>query len=439
MAYHLHLVARCCFGTQDTFMKAKLTKRYVDSLSFSDKTEYHQDTELAGFAVCVGKKTKRYMVNKRINNKLHRVAISDASLMTITEAREEAIRIMSAIMQGEDPSAKKKQTLEQGPDIPTLGECFDYFKEHKTLSDETLKSYNRQVLTLLGDWVDIPLNNITKSMIVTKHQKLSKTSKAQANAAMRVLRSVWNYCRQSFLDDNEDPIIKEHPVAILNAKKDWNVIKPRTRHVAEEELGKYLKVAINFQDRSSHKQEPHSNNARDIQILFLLTGVRLNEAQPLRWKDVDLKAGKIELKNTKNGSNYTFPMGDILWSLMRRRARFRQGGEWVFPSSQVKSDSHVKNMTQAYKNLSSEAGLYITPHDLRRTFISVANGLQMNYPVLKKLLNHRESQSSDDVTLQYIQISQRQLREALNDIEQRCCQHAGMTQEEVIEKLNKDY
>ena len=92
-------------------------------------------------------------------------------------------------------------------------------------------------------------------------------------------------------------------------------------------------------------------------------------------------------------------------------------------------------MTQAYKNLSAEAGLYITPHDLRRTFITVANGLQMNYPVLKKLLNHRESQSGDEITLQYIQISQRQLRNALNDIEKRCCEQAGMTQEQVIAKL----
>lgn len=420
-------------------MKAKLTKRYVDSLPYSDKTEYHQDTELAGFAVCVGKKTKRYMVNKRINNKLHRVPISDAALMTITEAREEAIRIMSAIMQGEDPAPKKNQVDEDELVIPTLRECFAYFKKHKKLSDETLKSYNRQVLTLLEDWLDLPLNDINKSMVVKKHQKLSKASKAQANATMRVLRSVWNYCRQSFLDDNEDPIIKEHPISILNAKKDWNVIRPRTRHVAEENLGNYLTVAVNFKDRSSHKQAPHSHNARDIQILFLLTGVRLNEAQPLRWDDVDLKTGKIELRNTKNGSNYTFPMGDILWAMMKNRAKYRQGSEWVFPSSQAKSDSHVKNMTQSYKNLSSEAGLYITPHDLRRTFISVANGLQMNYPVLKKLLNHRESQSSDDVTLQYIQISQRQLREALNNVERQCCEQASMTQEEVIKKLSSIY
>ena len=43
------------------------------------------------------------------------------------------------------------------------------------------------------------------------------------------------------------------------------------------------------------------------------------------------------------------------------------------------------------------------------------------------------------ILLQYIQISQRQLRDALNNIECRCCEQANTTQEEIIEKLNQDY
>lgn len=77
-------------------------------------------------------------------------------------------------------------------------ECYDYFKAHKKLTNKTITTYDRQVLTLLEQWLDFPLNDIGKSMIVEKHQELSKASPAQANGAMRVLRSVWNYCRQSF-------------------------------------------------------------------------------------------------------------------------------------------------------------------------------------------------------------------------------------------------
>ena len=83
--------------------------------------------------------------------------------------------------------------------------------------------------------------------------------------------------------------------------------------------------------------------------------------------------------------------------------------------------------------------MHITPHDLRRTFGTVANSLNVSYPVLKRLLNHREAKSSDDVTLQYIQVSQRQLREALDEIEDSYCKRIGMTQDEVIKSLLQTY
>ena len=111
------------------------------------------------------------------------------------------------------------------------------------------------------------------------------------------------------------------------------------------------------------------------------------------------------------------------------------GKQWVFPSDLQASDDHIKDLSGSYKTIGNQANLYITPHDLRRTFGTVANSLNISYPVLKRLLNHREAKSSDDVTLQYIQVSQRQLREALNSIESFYCQHAGMTQSDFIKQL----
>lgn len=413
-------------------MKTKLTKRYVDSLPFADKTEYHQDLELIGFAVRVGKKTKQYMVNKRIDNMLHRIVISETNLMTISEARDEAMRIMSDIKKGIDPTKPKKIETKSLP-IPTLQESYDYFKAHKKLTPATIETYDRQIQVLLKDWLKLPLDDISKAMISEKHAKLTKDSPAQANGAMRALRSVWNYCRESFLDDNEEPIIKEHPVKILNVKKDWNYIPPKKRYVEEENLGKFLKAVIEHKDKYSHRQAPYSNNARDIMLVFMLTGVRLNEAQTLEWKDVDLKAGRITLLDTKNHSDYPLPMGDVLWALMRHRAKYRLDEKWVFPTHLKKTDSHIKDISESYEKISGKSGLYITPHDLRRTFASVANRLSMTYPVLKKLLNHRDTKTSDEVTLHYIQISQRELREALNDIEKSYFDEAGMTQQEIIE------
>jgi len=106
---------------------------------------------------------------------------------------------------------------------------------------------------------------------------------------------------------------------------------------------------LNYVDRSSHMQAPHSNNARDIMLLFMFTGVRLNEAQPLKWSDVDLKAGRIVFKATKNGSNYHMPTSNILQAILKERWRLSSGKQWVFPSHLKDSDDHIKDLSRSYK------------------------------------------------------------------------------------------
>ncbi|MFK4000917.1 tyrosine-type recombinase/integrase [Psychrobacter namhaensis] len=421
-------------------MKVKLTKKFIDLIDYTAKgTDIYMDDVLTGFALRVGKQSKRYTLHKRINGKLYRDEVAETHLITLTEAREKASIMMANIKKGMHVYDGLHENLEEPKDktnsIPTLKEAYDYFKSTKTgLAEGTITTYDRQILNKLKDWLNISLNDITKSMISDKHKEISKHSEAQANATMRALRSVWNYCRDSFLDDDEDFLIKEQPIRILNAKKDWNRVKPRTKHIEEEYLGTYLKTLLSYVDRSSHMQAPHSNNARDIMLLFMFTGVRLNEAQSLKWSDIDLKAGRIIFKDTKNGSDYHMPTSNILQALLEERWRMSSGKQWVFPSDLQASDDHIKDLSGSYRAIGNQANLYITPHDLRRTFGTVANSLNISYPVLKRLLNHREAKSSDDVTLQYIQVSQRQLRDALNSIESFYCQHAGMTQDEIIIK-----
>ncbi|PKG34146.1 tyrosine-type recombinase/integrase [Psychrobacter sp. Sarcosine-3u-12] len=421
-------------------MKVRLTKKFIDSIDYTAKgTDIYMDDVLTGFALRVGKQSKRYTLHKRINGKLYRDEVEETHLITLTEAREKASIMMANIKKGMHVYDGLHENLEEPKNktnsVPTLKEAYDYFKSTKTgLAEGTITTYDRQILNKLKDWLNISLNDITKSMISDKHKEISKHSEAQANATMRALRSVWNYCRDSFLDDDEDFLIKEQPIRILNAKKDWNRVKPRTKHIEEEYLGTYLKTLLNYVDRSSHMQAPHSNNARDIMLLFMFTGVRLNEAQSLKWSDIDLKAGRIIFKDTKNGSDYHMPTSNILQALLEERWRISSGKQWVFPSDLQASDNHIKDLSGSYRAIGNQANLYITPHDLRRTFGTVANSLNISYPVLKRLLNHREAKSSDDVTLQYIQVSQRQLRDALNSIESFYCQHACLTQAEIISK-----
>lgn len=62
------------------------------------------------------------------------------------------------------------------------------------------------------------------------------------------------------------------------------------------------------------------------------------------------------------------------------------------------------------------SGIEFTQHDLRRTFITVAESLDISYAALKKLLNHSDG---SDVTGGYLQITTDRLRAPMERVSNR--------------------
>lgn len=416
--------------------KNKFTKRFIDALEYSDKSIIYQDELINGFAVRTNKTSKSYLVNKRINGKLQRRVIADCSHLTLQDARDRAMSVINDLMQGLDPFNDDMKDII----IPTLAQAYEYYIANKPgLKPATIATYDRQIRNKLADWLDIELNDIMQSHITNKHLELSKASPSQANATMRALNAVWNFARLSFLDNNEALIVKESPVTILTAKKAWNTVKPRTRYLSEDTIGNYVRVLVDFKSEDFHTMQPHSNNARDIMLLFLCTGIRANEGYTLRWDYVDLNHGTLTIADTKNSDTLHIPLGDVMAAMLRHRHYFKRDEPWVFPSRIQECEGNLTDISKQYGNIGKLAGIHITPHDLRRTFSTVGDILNLNISVIKRLMNHRTSKASDDVTLQYIQVSQKRLRAAMNDIEQFIFNEAGLTQEGIIDELYKIY
>ncbi|MDN5621256.1 MAG: hypothetical protein L0G63_12420 [Psychrobacter sp.] len=64
-------------------MKVKLSKKFIDSVAYaSNGTDIYMDEVLTGFALRVGKQSKRYTLHKRINGKLYRDEVEE----TLTHA-----------------------------------------------------------------------------------------------------------------------------------------------------------------------------------------------------------------------------------------------------------------------------------------------------------------------------------------------------------------
>ena len=151
-------------------MKVKLTKKFIDSIDYTAKgTDIYMDDVLTGFALRVGKQSKRYTLHKRINGKLYRDEVEETHLITLTEAREKASIMMANIKKGMHVYDGLHEIFEDTKDktdnVPTLRDAYTYFKSAKTnLAKNTITDYDRQILQNLKDWLDTSLNDISKSI-----------------------------------------------------------------------------------------------------------------------------------------------------------------------------------------------------------------------------------------------------------------------------------
>lgn len=395
--------------------RVKLTKNFIDSLPL--EPAIYRDSELIGFGVRIQTTYKTYIVEKKVKGRSVRHVLGIVGQMTLAQARQKASETLALMGQGINPNDAKQLTKQE--DIaaheleamqPTLAGAYEAFLSERTLKPNTLKDYNTTMHKYLADWQDVKLINITRKMIQDRHLLLSKTSPAQANLAMRVFRAVYNFAVEHYLY-NDKPILPDvAPTRTLSAKKSWNAVKRRKTYINEDKMPLWIETVLNYKERGQF-----SDMHRDFLLTLILTGFRRAECESLPWSSVDIEYGFITSTDPKNGEVHTLPMGDFLWSIMKNR-RANAVNEWVFPSMKSAS-GHITNPSKVRERIANLCGISFTFHDLRRTFGSIAENLGYGDYTIKRLLNHKNTGDSRDVTAGYVQVSDKKLRQAMNEIE----------------------
>jgi len=135
---------------------------------------------------------------------------------------------------------------------------------------------------------------------------------------------------------------------------------------------------------------------RDYLLLVLFTGLRRVEAMTLRWTDIDFESRVLTVKSeaSKNHREHRLPLCSFLLNLLKRR-KAESKSEWLFPGR----GGHLVQICHVTEELKKRSGIKFSPHDLRRTFLTTAEKLDLPYYVLKRLANHSGSR---DVTFGYI-------------------------------------
>jgi len=171
----------------------------------------------------------------------------------------------------------------------------------------------------------------------------------------------------------------------------------RERRVRSEQLPAFHKAVSALE----------GTTARDYVLLLLYTGLRREEAASLRWTDVDFtqKVIRIPATRTKAGRKLDLPMSDLVHDLLvARRAKGKE--EYVFPSDSVKG--YIAEPRYPLGEVAKVTGIYVSAHDLRRTFIGIAEATDMSAYALKALVNHA---AGGDVTAGYLGMGIERLRE----------------------------
>lgn len=142
--------------------------------------------------------------------------------------------------------------------------------------------------------------------------------------------------------------------------------------------------------------------------------MRRNEIAKLRWEHIDLKRRSLHLPRTKNGDPLDLPLSDFVADLLQQRSANRKKSPWVFPGPG--KSGHLVETKKFTSRVTERSGVGFTLHDLRRTFISIAESLDIPHYALKRMLNHR---ISGDVTGGYIVIDVERLRQPFQAVADR--------------------
>ncbi len=322
----------------------------------------------------------------------------------------------------------------------TLGEVYERFKSVRALKATTLHVYEHAMNNYFSDWLSKPVVGITKDMVEKRFDKILNSGgprttdgKAKTHQAMRTLRAVLNFAGAVCEDDQGRSLLPENPTKRLSQAQIWKKAKPKARYntIKPTQLEAWAKAVFSLDNET----------VRDFLLLTLFTGLRREEAAGLMWSEINFDERILHLpaERVKTDQPHTLPLSSFVFDLLKRRRNDLQNRKlasigsdpFVFPGTGV--SGRLVEPKGAIQKVKKESGVDFIVHDLRRTFGTVAEQLDISHYKVKRLLNH--SVAADVTASHYIQIDVEQLREPMQKISDYFIEHgkiAGLSLKQKI-------
>ena len=284
------------------------------------------------------------------------------------------------------------------PDMP-FGEWIDfwykYFSSPK-LRPTTQATYENRIYGhIIPSIGKIPLSKLTQNDLQQFYAKLKRTGR-KVNVELkgtgvsdRMVRSCHALCRSSLEKAVEEGLITRNPSigCKLPPKKNGEM-----KVLTQNEIVRLLNQA-------------YDEGYYEMFLLELTTGMRRGEILGLKWRDLNLETGELNIKRqlttkgisvpkTKSSIRTILLPPDMLELLreMKKTAKY----DWIFPSPVKEGEPRNPTaITKRFRIMLERAHCkHVRFHDLRHTFATMALENGMDVKTLSAMIGHVSSETT---------------------------------------------
>jgi len=323
--------------------------------------------------------------------------IRESSGSAKLKAAEDLIKLrQAAVVKGEQPEVvKTKNSNFRELAEKYLGYC---------ISQRDYVNKKSIVGMLVQEFGNLPLKSFTLDLVERYQAKILLTKVTQTTANKRI-----GILKHMFTKATDWEMVSESVSKAVHKVKLFKVDNTRTRFLSDTEIRELFQACDYVRVLKSGKVMKNSReHLKSIIAVALNTGCRRGEILSLRWEQIDLKHGFINLIKTKNTEKRSIKINDTLHETLSGLVR-RIDIPWVFYNP--KTGKQYKEVTHSFKTVCKRAEIDdFRFHDLRHTFAShlVMKGVDLT--TVSRLMGHK----SLTMTLRYAHLAPNHLANAVN-------------------------
>jgi integrase len=340
--------------------------------------EWQADRKVPGLGLMVldsGVRTY-YVRYREPSGKQQHHKIGRAGVISLTTAREEALKLLGDVARGMAPTTARQQ-LRRSPTMQQLFERLDA-EHYPKLRLNTATGYRvlwrNHILPRLGS---SKAATITSADVI---DLLGQLPRIQANRTLAVLRKAFNLAELwGIRPQNTNPC---HKVTTGNTER------KRRRYLTREELQRLLAAL----DRYGITRV-RWRFAQLIRLL-LLTGCRVSEIKDARWEWVQGAVLVVPADCHKTGADGSDRRVQLPPQALQvlEELRAKSNSEWII---QGDGDGHLIGYHRMWAQLLKDAKIEnLRVHDLRHSFASLGLSAGLSLPQIGGLLGHASPQTT---------------------------------------------